>query len=516
MKNLLKLNFPFKNKLKKRDMNIIAFCGLFFVFIGCFFTYRQLELLKEKETEVFRFRAQIVNSYVTFFSSALARYSLGIKENINYEKPMKKLEFVPTLENGFTLVQEESYGGKLVSLNNIKTSGKTRVEIESLLRLDAELSALKTYFPEVVWLYYISSENFLYVTPKSNIENLNFSKKTYEKDFWIESVKRVDKSNKTVITSLYDDELGKGKVMTIARPVVHYGKLIGVFAIDLSAKTMNEFLNNGVSIGTTHLYAKDDDIIAGIIDSDIPDFVMVKLKSVHQYYSDGILYLSSSVGENNIMVVHQMNLKKFFFFSIYRTLHIWAILFLLFIVIVMFLRLQITVKSVTQFMNIDSLSGIYNRRGLFSKIERLSGVLNIEGYYVILLDIDFFKNVNDTFGHAVGDHVIKSLGDSLNSYIIDDSSTIYARWGGEEFIIVRKAESLEEIISFSSKFLNAVNKNVITPDGLGITISAGISKSYSILDLDKTIEIADSNLYNAKKSGRKCISFDNNIYNYLS
>lgn len=516
MKNMLKLNFPFKNKLNKRDMNIIVYCGLFFVLIGCFFTYRQSEILKEKEFEVFRFRAQIVNSYVNFFSSALARYSIGIRENISYEKPMKSLEFIPTIENGFTLETKEPYGGKLVSLNGINESNRSKVEIESLLHLDAELSALRTYFPEVIWLYYISSENFLYVTPRSNIENLNFTKKTYEKDFWVESVKRVDKSNKTVITSLYDDELGKGKVMTIARPVVYRGKLIGVFALDLLAKTMNEFLNNGVSIGTTHLYAKDDDVIAGIIDTDIPDFIMKKLKSVHQYYSSGILYLSSSVGENNIMVVHRVNIKKFFFHAIYRTLHIWSILFLLFIVIVMFLRLKITVKSVTHFMNIDSLSGIYNRRGLFSKIEKTSGILNINGYYVILLDIDHFKKVNDTFGHAVGDHVIKSLGDNLNRYIIDDSSTIYARWGGEEFIIVKKAESLEEMISFSVGLLNTVNKNIITPDGMGITISAGVSKSYSILDLDKTIEIADSNLYNAKKSGRKCISFDNNIYNYLS
>ena len=146
----------------------------------------------------------------------------------------------------------------------------------------------------------------------------------------------------------------------------------------------------------------------------------------------------------------------------------------------------------------DQLTGLYNRN-IMSKISNAdtsfssfySGELNI-----ILIDIDFFKHVNDTYGHDKGDIVLKSLANVVNSIIAP--SDIPIRWGGEEFIIFTSG-SKKEAADMAEKIRTAIEStdNGVCP----VTISLGIAQ-YLGGPSNLSIKHADEALYTAKTTGR--------------
>jgi len=169
----------------------------------------------------------------------------------------------------------------------------------------------------------------------------------------------------------------------------------------------------------------------------------------------------------------------------------------------------------------DTMTNIGNRRYLTEiltpEIDRFASSLQrslgnnqdhlIYGVYII--DIDHFKNVNDTWGHKCGDEVIIQFVKVIQSLIRKED--VICRWGGEEFVIILKRTTLEYIHIFAQKVIHAVNSaNFQINDSLIInkTCSLGYSKFPFFdhlplaLSLDQTIEVADQALYHAKESGR--------------
>lgn len=180
---------------------------------------------------------------------------------------------------------------------------------------------------------------------------------------------------------------------------------------------------------------------------------------------------------------------------------------------------------------IDYLTNTLNRRALFNVIEkekertsrnlrRLKKInkkypsfTNAEDmvndfiiYSCIMLDIDFFKNINDTYGHLTGDEVLKRIGELINSNHIFRENDIAGRYGGEEFIILLPGTNAE-CAFISAERLRKVLKqeNFLATGGktFRITVSIGISEFY--YEDEKTediLERADMALYHAKASGR--------------
>ncbi len=130
---------------------------------------------------------------------------------------------------------------------------------------------------------------------------------------------------------------------------------------------------------------------------------------------------------------------------------------------------------------------------------------------VFLIDIDNFKKVNDTFGHAVGDEVLKNIADILKNIIRKDDFIL--RWGGEEFLVILNKTKLEYLGVFSKKVLDEVRKNPTKlPNGIVITKTCSVGFSYLPLDtnftelltLEQTINLCDFALYKAKQNGKDC------------
>ncbi|SFG31917.1 diguanylate cyclase (GGDEF) domain-containing protein [Lachnospiraceae bacterium C7] len=153
--------------------------------------------------------------------------------------------------------------------------------------------------------------------------------------------------------------------------------------------------------------------------------------------------------------------------------------------------------------SLDQLTEIYNRRALDFFIEQAIGNFGIEGRVaLVMFDIDFFKKINDNFGHDIGDDIIKQV---VN--VIKDSSgkhSVLGRWGGEEFILMVKNTSQNDVVNLAEKIRKKVEVTNFIPVG-HITISVGITFMDNTDDSVRLFERVDKALYQAKKNGRNCI-----------
>ncbi|MBU0721152.1 GGDEF domain-containing protein [bacterium] len=184
-----------------------------------------------------------------------------------------------------------------------------------------------------------------------------------------------------------------------------------------------------------------------------------------------------------------------------------------FFVTTLALRTALDVKRIytLEIENItDSLMGIFNRRHLdrilheeFSKATRYK-----LQFSVLMLDIDFFKNVNDTYGHDIGDLVLKNLGTLIKEFSREVDSV--ARYGGEEILIVCPMTDAQHAVALAERLRKEIESTVIVPADetkeiteLRITVSIGVAAYTSdISSAEELVKHADVALYRAKDEGR--------------
>jgi diguanylate cyclase (GGDEF)-like protein len=154
----------------------------------------------------------------------------------------------------------------------------------------------------------------------------------------------------------------------------------------------------------------------------------------------------------------------------------------------------------------DTLTGLYNRRYLMESIERElhRARRGKEHLGVMIIDIDHFKRFNDTFGHAAGDEVLRSVANFMLTLVRGED--ILCRFGGEEFVLLQVKASAEAIMQRAEKFRQGIGKHEIVDDGqrLGpVTLSIGISMFPDHgTSAQAVLHAADTALYRAKNSGR--------------
>ncbi|HEX5559015.1 MAG TPA: diguanylate cyclase [Gaiellales bacterium] len=158
--------------------------------------------------------------------------------------------------------------------------------------------------------------------------------------------------------------------------------------------------------------------------------------------------------------------------------------------------------------NTDDLTGAYNRRH-FAQIASASLASAAERSALLLIDADHFKQINDVYGHAVGDAVLAELAQRLRSSITADDHL--ARWGGEEFaVLLRDVSSEAELAERAERLRYAVSETPIEHEGIRIllTTSVGAVLAPEGASLDALVERADACLYTAKYQGRNRVSLE--------
>lgn len=163
-------------------------------------------------------------------------------------------------------------------------------------------------------------------------------------------------------------------------------------------------------------------------------------------------------------------------------------------------------EELTLAVNTDPLTEIRNRRYLMQYLEKQTAQMGDEKHCAVLIDLDLFKSVNDTYGHVFGDKVLKQFADTVKKNLGEND--LIARFGGEEFMILFGTDNEKEIITT----MNTISKEYAIfsekEKGKEFTFSAGAAiygKNSSITDIFTT---ADKRLYKAKAAGRNMIVMD--------
>lgn len=175
-------------------------------------------------------------------------------------------------------------------------------------------------------------------------------------------------------------------------------------------------------------------------------------------------------------------------------------------------------KLLEELSLLDPLTGLANRRYL-NRILEAEWTLALKQQTpisMIMLDIDYFKNYNDTLGHISGDHCLQAIAVVLKA-ITNSGSEIAARYGGEEFILVFPQTNSAKAEEIANSIMDQIHKLEIqhpdSPIHPYITVSLGIVTAIPQKDdlLSDYIELADKKLYEAKKSGRNCYQIAHNF-----
>ncbi|MGC8820438.1 MAG: diguanylate cyclase [Fervidobacterium sp.] len=155
---------------------------------------------------------------------------------------------------------------------------------------------------------------------------------------------------------------------------------------------------------------------------------------------------------------------------------------------------------------IDGLTGVFNKKELLRFLDETHSIYKAskKEYFVAMFDIDNFKKVNDTYGHLVGDEVLKIVGKILKDAVGDKG--IVGRYGGEEFtLVLTKITSKDEVVELIEEILNTI-RNTHFPHGK-CTVSCGVVSSEIYQSPMEVIKSADDLLYISKKSGKDRASY---------
>lgn len=169
-------------------------------------------------------------------------------------------------------------------------------------------------------------------------------------------------------------------------------------------------------------------------------------------------------------------------------------------------QLSSQVKALERDSNLDSLTKVFNRRALSTYLNNVCTKQGIPyELHLIMLDIDDFKTINDSFGHVAGDKVLIFIANILKKTLRDGDKIF--RYGGEEFVLLLNRIDKEHCVKILNRLLELVSKNKLLYKGesINVTISMGATVFVDGDDPDTLLARADKALYKAKKEGKNTI-----------
>ncbi|GGB71498.1 GGDEF domain-containing protein [Shewanella inventionis] len=165
------------------------------------------------------------------------------------------------------------------------------------------------------------------------------------------------------------------------------------------------------------------------------------------------------------------------------------------------------VFKVSRLVNKDHLTGLWNRHALLDKLDEVDALWQRNGsaYSLLVLDVDHFKQVNDTYGHMAGDAVLKHTA-MLMQHSLRKIDFI-CRYGGEEFLIILPSTNHEEAMFVAKKIQSQINNTSVKwkHHEIAITLSIGTATCKNHISVEQLLQLADEAMYLAKNAGRNTI-----------
>jgi len=157
--------------------------------------------------------------------------------------------------------------------------------------------------------------------------------------------------------------------------------------------------------------------------------------------------------------------------------------------------------------NTDQLTGLYNRRRGEELLEEFKDSTFLGSISIVMGDIDFFKKVNDTYGHDAGDEVLKSIAEIMRQNC--GKEAFLTRWGGEEFLLIFGGKNGDETHGIIEELRHKIVNNVVTvkDNEIKVTMTFGVAEYDFSGDIHTTVKEADDKLYMGKDAGRNRVVY---------
>lgn len=423
--------------------------------------------------------------------------------------------------------------GNITGYGEIPTHGRVKDEINLAFQLFQLFQSVREVLPDEAWLYYVSNEEFLALYPWISSEEFAYSDKIKTNSYFSWMLPEVNPNRESGWIPLYQDNAGKGLIVTLTSPIYDGDLFKGVVCIDLTSRNLSNLLQSSFK---GYLIDEIGNIVASSQEEQSEE--IIGISSVLSYSRGDWERIASHI-DNKLSVINGE-------FVIYLSVHnapwnliyqvpIWQIviqsMIYIFPVIVIFLLLifasiqtikqkraeillQNSLEELTSYQVIlenaahyDSLTKVYNRRGLQfildDKIKENKNFFTPMSF--LICDIDHFKKINDTYGHAAGDKILIELTKYIKNSVKEQDAV--CRWGGEEFVIFLYHCAYQNAIKNAEKLRKGVEELEITWEGSKIpfTMTFGVVEYNYSDSLEEMIEKADRALYKGKEAGRNCV-----------
>lgn len=435
---------------------------------------------------------------------------------------LSRLQYFPKLD-AYGLRGDEKYEDGVTLNSNITgigtlsdVSDRIKQEISAAATLDLH-SAVANKRLEFIWSYYTSKSNFLVLSPKVEFKDFNFTADIYKKPFWTIVVPKNNPTKKIVISPLYDDAAGEGQMISISNPVYEKDEFLGAISLDIGINHLRE----GLSIGSENvvsepiLFCEKGSIVASnkeIVVGDMVDHYSEIIKQLNTFANIGAYrYYTIEVIEDELYLTLKVSKFEFFKSSALEIFTLSLLYAFLFIIVYLLLHLVSLLSDLKVMSRRDGLTKINNRKALmeFSEQHVALAQRHNKAPSVIMLDVDLFKDINDTYGHLTGDECLKHLARTMKTTV--RKSDVLGRYGGEEFVIFLPETSLEDALVIAETLRANVATLTFSKPGLSMSISAGCAElNLPNESLESLLNRADQALYRAKESGRNKVECADN------
>ncbi|MDT8281264.1 MAG: GGDEF domain-containing protein [Gammaproteobacteria bacterium] len=171
-------------------------------------------------------------------------------------------------------------------------------------------------------------------------------------------------------------------------------------------------------------------------------------------------------------------------------------------------QLEISRQEAERLARVDELTGLYNRRAFYEygKVLANNSQRTKDELAMVLMDIDHFKTINDSYGHAAGDSTLKQIGHILLQRL--RKSDVFARIGGEEFGMLLPATSLEKAAQLAEELRRVIEKCTVFYGDQEFHVTASFGVCSGVSDIDRLVRQADIAMYRSKQSGRNTVVCD--------
>ncbi len=465
----------------------------------------------------------VISLLLVILSTVTTTINYLVSKNSTQEQ-LKNQALPLSLDNVYTEIQKHIIQPYLVSsmmANDTFVQDWILTNEQDKTKIKEYLSTIKNKY-EMFTTFLVSEKTKSYYTQDGFIENLD---ENNENNKWYFRFKKGE--TKDEINLDYNSKLTDGLIMFINYKIFdRQYKYLGATGVGIKISYIDDLLEMFKQkymfnvyffdkSGKAVLSQRDEKRIEHI--SQVEHFLKNKDKILSKYSnffevekgSETYLLNTKYIAELDLYLLVEAKLSDFTnkaknLYYINLLISIFIALIITFVIIFIIKKYN---KKLEYLAEYDQLTTINNRRAFTQKINFmfLLSKRNNHNVCIAFIDIDNFKNVNDKYGHGIGDKVLVLISSIMKKSI--RSSDLIARWGGEEFIIALINSDIENSTKIINNIQKEISNNIELKSLLSeeLTISVGLTKVKDEESLDDIVNRADNGMYKAKNSGKNTI-----------